>query len=89
MNVRFYGKLVARFGFLLGMLAAASCFFPAYLFWGMLCSILGTILSVGVIFVRIRYGSTVRWRDLPIISIVLCSFPVLYVILILFVLKQP
>lgn len=88
MGARFYEKLFAKIGFVLGILAALSCFSPAFLFYGMLCSIMGTLISVSVIFIRTRYGASVKWYHISIISIILCSLPVLYVILILFVLKQ-
>lgn len=89
MNTRSYGKLFAYLGFALGVLATLSCFSPTYLFYGMLCSIIGTIISVAVIFVRTRHGAAVKWHNIPIIAIVLCSVPVLYVIALLFILKQP
>lgn len=81
--------MFALLGLALGVLAALSCLSPAYLFYGMLCSVIGTIISVAVIFVRTRHGAPVKWHDISILAIVLCSLPVLYVIFLLFVLKQP
>jgi len=88
MNVRFYTKLASRIGLVLGMLAAISCFFPPFLFYGMIGSIVGTLLSVSVIFVRTRYEVPTRWNHISYISIFLCSFPVIYVLVILFIMPR-
>jgi hypothetical protein len=89
MNVRLYVKLFARLGFALGLLAALSCLSPAYLFYGMLCSILGTLISVAVLFVRTKHGARIKWHDVSILAILFASAPVIYVILLLFILRQP
>lgn len=88
MNVRLYSKLMARFAFLLGLFAVAACFSPPYLFYGMMCSIMATLLSVAVIFIRTRYGVPTKWNHISYITIVLASAPVVYVMVLLFILKS-
>lgn len=86
--MRVYTKWFARLGLLLGATALLTCFYPKYLFYGMLCSVLGTLLSVGVIFTRSKYAIPTKWNHISFFSIVLCSAPVIYVLVILFVLKK-
>ncbi len=86
--MRLYTKWFARLGFLLGAAALATCFFPKYLFYGMLCSVLGTLLSVGVIFTRSKYAIPTKWNHISFLSIALASAPVIYVLVILFVIKK-
>jgi len=88
MNVRLYTKLFSYLALGLGVFAASTCFFPRLLFFGMLSSIVGTLISVLIIFTRTKYAIPTKWSHLTIISIVLCSVPVLYVLVLLFVLKR-
>jgi len=88
MDIRLATKILSRGGFLLGVLSVISCFFPQWLFYGMMCSILGTISSVMVIFVRTKYAAPTKWNHISVISIVLCSAPVIYIGVLLFILKQ-
>jgi len=88
MNVRLYTKLFSYLAFGLGVFAVSTCFFPRMLFFGMLSSIAGTLISVVIIFTRTKYAISTKWNHLSIISIVLCSVPVIYVLVLLFVLKR-
>jgi hypothetical protein len=88
MNVRLYAKLMSRFAFALSLIAVATCFKPApYLFYGMMCSIIGTLLAVTVIFIRARYGVPTKWNHISYITVVLASVPVVYVMVLLFIVK--
>ena len=89
MNVRLYAKIASRISFALGILAVITCFFPALLLFGMLSSIVGTLLSIGVIFIRTHYMVPTKWNHISYVSLVLCSAPVIYVMILLFVLKRP
>ncbi len=87
MGARFYVKLFSRLGFVLAILAVASCFYPQMLFFGMMSSVIGTLMSVLVIFTRTKYGVPTKWTNISVISIALCSVPVLYVLTILILKK--
>jgi hypothetical protein len=87
MNVRLYAKLMSRFALVLSLLAIATCFKPAYLFYGMMCSILATMLSVAVIFIRTRYDVPTKLTHISYITIVLASLPVIYIMVLLFIFK--
>ncbi|HXB39777.1 MAG TPA: hypothetical protein VNZ49_04495 [Bacteroidia bacterium] len=89
MNIRIIAKIASRIALVLGILAVASCFFSNMLFYGMLCSILGTLISISVIFIRTHYAVPTKWNHISYISVVLCSAPVIYVMILLFVLKHP
>ncbi len=89
MNVRVYAKIFSRVAVVLGILAVATCFFPPFLLYGMSCSILGTLISISVIFIRTHYSVPTKWNHISYISLVLCSVPVIYVMMLLFVLKHP
>jgi hypothetical protein len=87
MGIRETTKLMTRIAFLLGLLAVISCFFPSLLFYGMWCSILGTVISIIVISIRTHYSVPTKWNHQSIISLVLCSSPVLYVLLLIYLHK--
>jgi len=84
MGIREYTKLFTRIAFFLGILAVLSCFFTALLLYGMLCSILGTVIAIIVISIRTHYVVPTKWNHPSIISLVLCSAPVLYVLILIF-----
>jgi hypothetical protein len=85
MEIRDYTRWATRIALVLGMLAFFSCFNIPFLFYGMVCSVLGTILSIIVIFIRTRFAVPTNWTHPSIIALVLCSTPVLYVLLLIFI----
>jgi hypothetical protein len=87
MNVRLYAKLMSRFAIVLSLIAIATCFKPAYLFYGMMCSIGATLLAVSVIFIRTRYGVPTKWNHISYITVILASIPVIYIMVLLFIFK--
>ncbi len=87
MKIRELTKLITRIAFFLAILAVLSCFFTAYLFYGMLCSILGTLLSIIVIFIRTHYDVSTKWNHASYMALFFCSAPVIYVLVLIFLHK--
>ena len=84
MGLRAVTKLLTRVAFLLGLLAALSCVFVSFIFYGMLCSIVGTVLGIVVISIRTHYAVPTTWKHPSIISLVLCSAPVIYFLVLIY-----
>ncbi len=83
MGIRGLTKLFTWVAFSLSVLAVLSCFFVNLIMYGMLCSIIGTILSVIVIFARTHYAVLTRWNHPSYLSLVFCSAPVIYVLVLI------
>ncbi len=84
MGIREYTKLFTRIAFLLGILAVISCFMASMLFYGMICSVLGTVISIIVISIRTHFSVPTTWKHQSVIALFLCSAPVLYVLTLIF-----
>jgi cell division protein FtsX len=84
MGIRDITKLMTRIAFLLGILAVLSCISVPFIFYGMLCSILGTVIAIIVISIRTHYSVPTTWKHPSIISLLLCSAPVLYFMILIF-----
>ena len=84
MEIRTITKIITRIAFLLGILSVLSCFFVSLIFYGMACSVIGTILSIIVLFIRTHYAVPTKWSHPSVLSLVFCSVPVLYVLLLIF-----
>lgn len=87
MGIREYTKLFTRIAFVLGLFAVLSCFFTSLLLYGMMCSILGSVIAIIIISIRTHYSVPTKWRHPSIISLVLCSAPVLYVLILIYLNK--
>jgi hypothetical protein len=87
MGIRELTKLFTRVAFFLGILAVVSCFFVSFIFYGMICSVLGTIIAVIIISIRTHYSVPTTWKHPSVLSLVLCSVPVLYVLTLIFLHK--
>ncbi|MGZ3861880.1 MAG: hypothetical protein ACXVPN_07490 [Bacteroidia bacterium] len=87
MGIREITKLFTNIAFVLGILAVATCFLPNLLFYGMIASLAGTIISIIVISVRTHYNVPTTWKHRSIIALVLCSAPVLYLLALIFLHK--
>ena len=82
------GKTLTYLAVIFGGLAALSCLSVSLLIWGMLCSILGIICSVFVIFRRTRFMMETKWNHPAIIALFLSSLPIIYIITIIFIFKD-
>jgi hypothetical protein len=82
------GKTLTFFALLFGALAALSCLSISMLKWGMLCAIAGIICSVFVIFRRTQFMLETKWYHPVVFALLLSSFPVLYLVAIIFIFKS-
>ena len=87
MGIREYTKLFTKIAFVLGMMAVVSCFLVNFLFYGMICSVIGTIISIIVISIRTHFSVPTTWKHPSVIALVLCSVPVIYVLILIFLHK--
>jgi hypothetical protein len=83
MGIRTITKILTWTAFSFGVMSVLSCFFPSILFYGMLCTVLGTVLSIIVIFIRTHYAVPIKWNHPSVIALMLCSVPVIYVMLLI------
>ena len=70
MGIRELTKLFTNIALVLGILAVVTCFMPNLLFYGMICSLLGTVISIIVISIRTHYNVPTTWRHKSIIALV-------------------
>jgi hypothetical protein len=84
MGLRALTKLFTQIALVLGALSVISCFFVSYIFYGMACSIIGTIISIMVISIRKHYSVPTKWNHRSIIALLLCSAPVLYFLALIY-----
>ena len=82
------GKTFTVFAIIFGALAALSCISISLLKWGMFCAIAGIICSVFVIFRRTQFQMVTHWNHPVVLALVLSSFPVLYLVTIIFIFKD-
>jgi hypothetical protein len=82
------GKFFTGLAVFFGVLAALSCISISLLKWGMFCSIGGIVCSVFVIFRRTQFQLTTKWNHPIVLALFLSSFPVLYLITIIFIFKE-
>ncbi|MBS1646513.1 MAG: hypothetical protein JST67_04165 [Bacteroidetes bacterium] len=82
------GKTLTFLALLFGFLALLSCFYAPLLFWGLLCSVAGTVCAIFVIFRRTRYMLETKWNHPVVLALVLSSAPVLYLICIIFIFSK-
>lgn len=82
-------KILTNISVILGVLAALSCFSINLLFYGLLCTIAGTISSIFVIFLRTKWLMDTKWTHPAMLALFLNSIPVIYLIIIIFIFKNP
>lgn len=78
MEIRAITKVLTRIAFMLGILSVLSCIFVSLIFYGMICSLIGMVIGVVVISIRSHYHVPTTWKHPSVISLLLCSAPVVY-----------
>lgn len=81
-------KITGYLSLFFGILATLSCFNIVYLFAGLLCAIAGFIASIMNIFISTKYDISRRIITNSHVGMVLSSVPVIYLLIIIFVLKN-
>jgi hypothetical protein len=85
--MRFY-KISGYASLFFGILATLSCFNLVFLFAGLLCAIVGFIFSILNIFISSKYDLAKKVFTKAHIGMLLCSVPVIYLLIIIFVMKN-
>ncbi len=72
----------------LGLMASLTCIVPSTMFYGLIASFMGFILSIISIFVNTRFEySKKKWIP-AYFGMLLSSVPVLYLLIIIFLTKE-
>jgi len=71
-----------------GSLAALSVISVQFLFFGLLCAMLGFAASIFNIFIQTKYQMEKRLLTKAHLGLVLSSVPVIYILIIVFIFKS-